>query len=171
VKELHDEPELPLLPPPAYTLGGSFGSLMHPKPPPPPSNPFAEGILGMLARQQSPSGGLFGLGGALSSLLPPRRDRWVKIPIVEFVKKLKPSYLGPDLQHPDSTFRTFFPFEEYEATTKTPPILMTEDVFKEFARLNPQRRCIREGYWKRQPIRVPGDIRTVYGGTVHFNIS
>lgn len=57
-------------------------------------------------------------------------------------------------------------FEKIDKAIKYPPIMMSDKVYDEFKRLNPQRDSVVNGLWKKQEIKIKGYTNTVYGGDV-----
>ncbi|CAA6827759.1 MAG: Unknown protein [uncultured Sulfurovum sp.] len=79
------------------------------------------------------------------------------------------SYTSPNMRHKDDNFSSFV------ATTKntpnydsTPPILMTEKVYKGFKADNPLADSIKNNSWKKKTRKIKNYTGAVYGGDVIY---
>ncbi|REE81586.1 adenylate/guanylate cyclase family protein [Paenibacillus taihuensis] len=102
---------------------------------------------------------------------PLLEDKWLWIDreLEEFIDNFQTTS-SQSIRHKSSHFDTFY--KNIEETSQTnPPILMTKAVYDGFKRANPDRKCIKENYFKSQPtISVQGFKGDIYGGNVHFTV-
>ena len=98
-------------------------------------------------------------------------DTWIwlfKTP-EELVENIEFSYISPNMRYKDNNFKSFF------ATSKTisnydstPPILVTDSVYKGFKSNNPDADSIKNNWWKKQSRKIPDYSGSVYGCDVTF---
>jgi len=85
-----------------------------------------------------------------------------------FVKSLTPDYLG-GIKHNNARYVTHFHTTQYHETREaTKPILMTAPVYSGFKAARPDDDTIKNGWFKKVTVEVPGYTGDVYGGDVHF---
>lgn len=92
---------------------------------------------------------------------------WYQVDMDDFVKKLKPTYMGPTLRHPDEYFVSFFPSSR-SYTLTAPPILMTKPVYDGFKNACPEDNTIKNDLWKVVKVPATAYSGTVYGGDIIF---
>jgi class 3 adenylate cyclase len=90
---------------------------------------------------------------------------WIEVETDTFHGHLKPTYRDNHLVHADPHFMAFHGTWK-STSSQTPPILMTEAVFKGFKSANPDTLSIQKGWWTPKSVSVPGYAGKVYGGDV-----
>jgi adenylate cyclase len=96
---------------------------------------------------------------------------WVTERPREFVSKLvmRPNRFGAN--HTDPGFQTCYPVKEtIVLTPSTPPILMTRSVFEGLRSANPDRECLKKGWFKKVNVSVPDYAGDIFGGDVIFTV-
>lgn len=84
-----------------------------------------------------------------------------------FVKSL--TVTGRQISHNSPNYQTHYITEEnYERRPNTPPILMTALVFRGFKVARPNDDTIRNSWFHKVAVEVPGYTGDIYGGDVHF---
>lgn len=85
-----------------------------------------------------------------------------------FVKNLTPNYLG-GITHNSLQYVTHFHTTTYHKTrAKTPPVLMTEPVYRNLKVEHPDVDYVKAGWFQKVAVEVPGYTGDVYGGDVTF---
>lgn len=90
--------------------------------------------------------------------------RWEERTYGEFISRLQRTF-SPILRHMDPDFSTFFTSTRFSSTTH-PPILFTEAVYKGLRAEAPKDPAIKQGWWSKHAMNVPGYTGAVYGGDV-----
>lgn len=93
--------------------------------------------------------------------------KWYKEYPVNFVKNLEVN--GGKITHKSPYYLSHVHTSEYyEKRPATPPILMTAPVFNGFKAVRPDDDTIKNGWFKKVAVEVPGYKGDIYGGDVHF---
>jgi adenylate cyclase len=88
----------------------------------------------------------------------------------EFVKKFYHSALNGNMLCSESGFHSFTTEDQmFTVKEATPPILMTEAVYKGFKSARPSDNAVVQGWIKEHQVSVPGFSGSVFGCDVHFN--
>ncbi|MBZ6078816.1 adenylate/guanylate cyclase domain-containing protein [Microvirga puerhi] len=90
---------------------------------------------------------------------------WIQQDVPDFFKRVEPTYLNNHLVHINNYFRACC-LSQKTTGSSTPPILMTEAVYKGYKAANPKADTIANNWWRSVSISVPGYSGTVYGGDV-----
>lgn len=84
-----------------------------------------------------------------------------------FVKNL--DVAAGKITHKNPYYKNHYICErEYETRQKTPPILMTAAVFNGFKAARPNDKTLKNDWFKKVAVNVPGYTGDVFGGDVHF---
>jgi adenylate cyclase len=93
--------------------------------------------------------------------------KWFNEYPVNFVKNLETS--GGRITHKNPNYRSHIHTAEYLTTRQaTKPILMTAPVYNGFRIARPEDKSIKNGWFAKVDVEVPGYRGDVYGGDVHF---
>jgi hypothetical protein len=95
--------------------------------------------------------------------------RWVEETPREFLSKLDIKRAPPLITHKDSRFESFFVMEDTkEVRPRTPPILMTSQVWDGFRKEKPNDNSVKQSLFKKIKVTAAGYSGEVYGGDVIF---
>jgi len=145
--------------------------------PDPLSTPTPPNYLGILSNalgapgllNNPPLSNYFGMPKSNSQ--PASGWRWVEETPHEFLSKLDIKHLPPQITHKDPRFESFFVMEETkEVRPRTPPILMTSQVWDEFRRAKPDDNSVKQSLFKKIKVNAAGYSGEVYGGDVIFPV-
>ncbi|PTR11063.1 MULTISPECIES: adenylate/guanylate cyclase domain-containing protein [unclassified Novosphingobium] len=93
--------------------------------------------------------------------------QWIKEYPANFVKNLEVS--GGTITHKNPNYLSHIHTSEYLTTREaTKPILMTAPVYNGFKAERPNDNSVKNGWFKKVAVEVPGYTGDVYGGDVHF---
>ncbi len=93
---------------------------------------------------------------------------WLFQTVEEFVKNIEFSG-SPRMLYKDDNFSSCFATSQMMSNfDSTPPILMTENVYRGFKENNPHDNSIKKGLWRKKSRKIPGFSGTYYGGDVTF---
>lgn len=84
----------------------------------------------------------------------------------DYLKSISVSQNKPHI----SGFHSVISIKKLNNEYQFPPILMSEAVYAEFAKVNPNRNSIKRGYWKLQTFPIRSIEYPVYGGDVVWDI-
>lgn len=98
-------------------------------------------------------------------------DKWIwlfKTP-KELEENIEFSYTSPNMRYKDDNFKSFFATTNTTSNyDSTPPILITDSVYKGFKNHNPDADSIKNNWWKKQSRKIPDYSGSVYGCDVTF---
>lgn len=98
-------------------------------------------------------------------------DKWIwlfKTP-EELVENIEFSYISPNMRYKDDNFKSFFATTNTKCNyDSTPPILITDSVYKGFKKNNPEEASIKNNWWKKQSRKMPDYSGSVYGGDITY---
>ncbi|WP_425080378.1 adenylate/guanylate cyclase domain-containing protein [Ruegeria arenilitoris] len=96
---------------------------------------------------------------------------WYEESLEQFIDKLEDIPLSNTLRHKDDYY-----FAHYKTTrtiteqVKTPPILMTREVFSGYEKACPDAKSIKNGWYKKKAVKIPEYNGDIFGGDVIFTI-
>lgn len=96
---------------------------------------------------------------------PPHRDCIVSVE--DFMKNVSIDDVLKVMQYEGNRV---LEYKFLEQETSYPPILMTQAVFEEFKKLNPERTSIRKNLWSKQDVVLKQYDKDVYGGDVIWEL-
>ena len=95
---------------------------------------------------------------------------WIFKTTKELEDNIEFAYTTPDMRYKDENFSSFYAHTETRKNyDSTPPILVTERVYKGFKSENPNANSIEKKWWKKQSRKIPDYTGVVYGCNVTFN--
>lgn len=96
--------------------------------------------------------------------------RWESVKAWDFVKQIETWTLSEGaIRHKDKRFRSFFNTTEWVVLRQdTPAILMSRAVYAGFKAANPEHDAIKQNWFKKIKVAVPGFTDDVYGCDVAF---
>lgn len=108
--------------------------------------------------------------GLFVGLHYPLTDKWSWVfnTPEEFVEKLEFTY-SPTMKYKDEYFSSCFAStQSYSRLDSTPPILITEKVYKGFKTENPDDNTIKKKMWKINSRKIPDYSGKLYGGDITY---
>jgi hypothetical protein len=98
-------------------------------------------------------------------------DKWIwlfKTP-KELKENIEFSYISPNMRYKDDNFSSFFATTNTKSNyDSTPPILISDSVYKGFKSNNPDANSIKNNWWKKQSRKIPDYTGSIYGCDVTF---
>lgn len=86
------------------------------------------------------------------------------------VNNIEFSYLTPTMRYKNDYFKSFYATTKtYSNSDSTPPILVTDSVYKGFKKANPYDNSIIKKWWKKQSRKIKDFSGIAYGADITFN--
>jgi adenylate cyclase len=137
------------------------------------SSPSGLGLLSTIPAANALSAATFPYTTPLQPYLlsPPPSGQWHWIDETpdQFLSKLTLTYAPTRIVHNDPRFQSFFLTKQIqEEKAATPPILMTEAVWRGFRAAKPDSEAVKQSLFNKINVSVPGNTTAIYGGNVIF---